>query len=144
VDGHAIVEDAGNKIISSEDALKLPAFREQLLLGKKVCDAYVAKTKKEAPAGCGALPQTDADLGTDPFAKFKQTDFTSLIAKIKVEDAQQLKELKEAAEESQTPWQYRAVLIAGAVPLVGVSAFYTWQYLQHAKNEQVTYSSLNV
>ena len=46
----------------------------------------------------------DADLGTDPFAKFKQTDFTSLIAKIKVEDAQQLKQLKEAAEESQTPW----------------------------------------
>ena len=46
----------------------------------------------------------DADLGTDPFAQVKQTDFTSLIAKIKVEDAQQLKQLKEAAEESQTPW----------------------------------------
>jgi hypothetical protein len=27
VDGHAIVEDAGDKLISSEDALKLPAFR---------------------------------------------------------------------------------------------------------------------
>jgi hypothetical protein len=27
VDGHAIVEDEGDKLISSQDALKLPAFR---------------------------------------------------------------------------------------------------------------------
>ena len=66
----------------------------------------------------------DADLGTDPFAKFKQTDFTSLIAKIKVEDAQQLKQLKEAAEESQTPW-YLSIYLSVDISLTRIIPHHT-------------------
>ena len=55
------------------------SFREQFLLGKAVCEAYVAKTGKEAPPGCATFPQSDEQLGVDPWLRFPKFNFTSLI-----------------------------------------------------------------
>ena len=60
-------------------------FREQFLLGKAVCDAYTAKTGKSAPAGCAKFPQSDADVGEDPWAKYPAKNFTVLIDEISAE-----------------------------------------------------------
>ena len=55
-------------------------FRQQFLLGKRICDLYVAKTGKPAPSGCSSFWQTEAEVPRDPFASFPQTNFSSLIA----------------------------------------------------------------
>jgi hypothetical protein len=60
-------------------------FREQFLLGKAVCDAYTAKTGKSAPVGCAKFPQSDADVGEDPWAKYPAKNFTVLIDEISAE-----------------------------------------------------------
>ncbi len=64
-------------------------FREQFLLGKKICELYVAKTGKSAPEGCASFPQNDAEIGTDPWARFKVANFSSLIATMDAERQQQ-------------------------------------------------------
>lgn len=60
-----------------------------LSTGKRICDLYVAKTGKAAPPGCETFPQTDAEVGPNPFGRFKETNFTSLIAKLAMEQRQQ-------------------------------------------------------
>ena len=57
-----------NSIASGSGA---EALREQLLLGHKICQAYVAKTKKPAPAGCSTFPQSVSQLGTNPWLYYK-------------------------------------------------------------------------
>ena len=52
------------------------AVREQFLLGHKICQAYVAKTGKPAPAGCRTFPQSDAQLGQNPWALYKDATLT--------------------------------------------------------------------
>ena len=64
-------------------------FRQQFLMGKRICDLYVAKTGKDAPKGCSSFPQSDADLGHDPFKRFAVANFTSLIAQLDMEKEQQ-------------------------------------------------------
>ena len=73
VDGVDLVEDPDNENTTV-------SFREQFLLGKKICDAYVAKTGKEAPQACTTFPQNDEEVGIDPWAKFEKFNFTTLIA----------------------------------------------------------------
>ena len=50
------------------------AFREQFLLGDKICTAYVAKTGKQAPPGCDTFPKNDAQLGADPWQLYKTAE----------------------------------------------------------------------
>jgi hypothetical protein len=78
--------------VDGQDLVNLPEggnesaiFREQFLLGKKICELYVAKTGKSAPEGCASFPQNDAEIGTDPWARFKVANFSSLIAKMDAE-----------------------------------------------------------
>jgi len=63
-------------------------FRQQFLLGKKICDLYVAKTGQPAPKGCSSFWQNEAEVPKDPFASFKETNFTALIAKLDLEKKQ--------------------------------------------------------
>ena len=51
----------------------------------------MAKTGNPAPAGCASFPQSEAEIPENPFAKFKETNFTSLIAKLDAEKSQQEK-----------------------------------------------------
>jgi hypothetical protein len=83
----------------------------------------VAKTGKPAPEGCKTFPQNDAEVGADPFGKFKETNFTSLIAKLAMEKQQQqhagLK--KASAARAVSTWREasaKAVLPAKAKSVV--------------------------
>ena len=81
------------------------SFREQFLLGKAVCDAYVAKTGKPAPPGCAKFPQNDAQVGVDPWARFPAFNFTSLIAKIHTQQLRKSAEEAELRMEQNHPWR---------------------------------------
>jgi len=92
VDGQALVDVP--KTGGNDTAL----FREQFLMGKRICDLYVAKTGNTAPKGCATFPQSDAEVPQNPFARFAETNFTSLIAKLDLEKHQaQHATLKKAA-----------------------------------------------
>lgn len=102
IDGESLVDVP--KTGGNDTAL----FREQFLMGKKICDLYVAKTGNPAPPGCATFPQSDAQVPKNPFARFAETNFTSLIAKIQMEKQQvQHATLKRAASatafKSATP-----------------------------------------
>ena len=87
------------------------SFREQFLLGKAVCDAYVAKTGKPAPPGCAKFPQNDAQVGVDPWARFPAFNFTSLIAKIHTQQLRKSAEEAELRMEQNHPWRYAPVRV---------------------------------
>jgi len=144
VDGEAVASSPGDKEMSAEEAIKSPAFREQFLLGKKICDVYVAKSGKQAPAGCSQLPQTDADIGEDPFAKFPKPDFTALIQTIEKEKEAQHEKEVEAAKWAAQPWYVRnAKLLAVAVPAMGIVSAGSWYFFYRKTAEQHQYDSLN-
>ena len=87
------------------------SFREQFLLGKAVCDAYVAKTGKPAPPGCAKFPQNDAQVGVDPWARFPAFNFTSLIAKIHTQQLRKSAEEAELRMEQNHPWRCAPVRV---------------------------------
>lgn len=91
--------------------------------GKKICDLYVAKTGKPAPEGCKTFPQNDAQVGADPFGKFKETNFTSLIAKLAMEKQQQqhagLKKASAARTVSTPALAHKPASIVDKLPYSG-------------------------
>ena len=89
VDGQSIVEVTKK----SDMSMTSTAFREQFLLGKKICDAFVAKTGKKAPEGCLAFPHQDSELGEDPWTFFNTTNFTALVAKHKQQELESSQEI---------------------------------------------------
>ena len=46
----------------------------------------------------------DSDLGADPFAKFKQADFTTLIDQMKADKEEQIKAQIAAEQLAALPW----------------------------------------
>ena len=98
VDGQALVN------VPAHGGNETAIFRQQFLLGKKICDLYVAKTGKHAPEGCASFPQNDAEIGQDPWARFKVANFSSLIAKMDAERQQDehASTLKKAARKSNS------------------------------------------
>ena len=99
IDGKPIVSQAE---IDKNTSL---AFKSQQLLGSKICNEYVAKTGKSAPAACAAFPQTLDELPSDAEMKKKypERDFTKLIEELK----QQAK-MRDQAAQQNLAWQLQA------------------------------------
>jgi len=121
IDGADLVQDPDNENSTA-------SFREQFLLGKRVCDAYVAKTGKEAPAGCANFPQNDEEVGVDPWAKFPKKNFTAFIDELNVQHLQLASAAEALREEQQSPWRFFKVKMLAVVVLVfavgAASAYY--------------------
>ena len=84
VDGTDLIQDPNNP---EDDGAK--AFREQFLLGKKICDTYASKTGQAPPPACATFPQTDADIPAKPYEKYPKDDFSSVISKQKMQQVTQ-------------------------------------------------------
>ena len=132
VDGVPLVDAAKQPEVEDKDgneSLPTSTLKEGFLLGKKVCDAYVKKSGKKAPAGCASLPQSVADIPEDPYAHLKQKDFTSLIEKIEKKKA----EILEQQNEAKLPWyeqsKGQAFMAIAALPVFGVAAWSTFHSL---------------
>jgi hypothetical protein len=120
VDGDAVVADHTND--------PQMALRQEFLLGKKICDAYVAKSGKPAPAACLDFPADDAELGSQPWQFYDPgvTNFTQLAAKHEEEQAVGGMLLSDAARTvvgGVTMW--KAVLAVAIFSVLGgASAMY--------------------
>ena len=139
VDGVNLVQDPDNENTTA-------SFREQFLLGKKICDAYVAKTGKEAPPACATFPQNDEEVGVDPWARFPKFNFTTFIAEQKTQLLRKEAARRAILEEQISPWAFfkvkTLVLVVCLCVVAGGSAWYCSQqkkdeYQTLAKEEHV-------
>lgn len=133
LDGTDLIEDPNNENSTI-------AFREQFLLGKKICDTYAAKTGKEPPAACATFPQSDTDIPEKVYDKYTPEDFTEFIANQKkqaeLQEMQRVQFLQEqqAATDKQDLFLYGG--IAAVIVLVLAGGYFAWTKFSSKKSEE--------
>jgi hypothetical protein len=94
------------ELIDKNDTL---AFKSQLLMPKKICDLYAAKSGKPPPAVCSTFPATLDEIDSSPLSaeamqkKYPPTNFTKLIA----EQAER-KQLAAQQQQQRLAWEMQA------------------------------------
>lgn len=117
VDDAPLVADPGDPAKDPVNENQTRAFRQQFLLGKRICRRYEDKTGKTPPMGCAKFPQSDEQVGKNPWSRFPHNNFTAFIMadqQAKVAELRQVEAAKELQESVHTGWQVflGAVLLA--------------------------------
>ena len=103
IDNEPLVAQA---LIDKNDTL---AFKSQMLLPKKICDLYAAKSGKAPPAVCATFPATIDEIDSSRLSadalqkKYPPSNFTSLIAELA-----ERKQLAQQQQQQRLAWEMQA------------------------------------